>query len=361
MSDDMEDLGQLRHFEEGVRHVLNEKAAGIDPHDRIDAILAAGAPMKRRTTYWVIGAAAAFVLVAALGIGYMLQNRTQGSMSTAGAPAQNDRAGAQSGSTASVATGAPEKTSTVVPAATWAMPVYEVVTGTSTQPWLLNRTFITAPDPGDRAARVQAAITALLSGTTSDGKQIAIYGYQQPWTAGTTATVTVTDTQIGIVLNQAGATGLSADQQRIAVQSLVWTVTAAAQLNVPVRVEVTGGKAAFASKPAGNYARPDSTASYTDLVPIWADSPTPGATVTVPVTVTGQACVFEAQFSWELLQGSTVVKSGNTTASIACPDYGTYTIALGSLPSGSYTIRLYDLSMKDGSVLYETRVPFMVG
>jgi hypothetical protein len=95
------------------------------------------------------------------------------------------------------------------------MPVYEVVTGTSTQPWLLNRTFITVPDAG--TARVQAAITALLSGTTSDGKQIAIYGYQQPWTAGTTATVTVTDSQIGIVLNQAGASGLSSDQQRIAV------------------------------------------------------------------------------------------------------------------------------------------------
>jgi len=358
MSDDMEDLGQLRHFEEGVRHVLNEKAAGIDPHDRLDAILAVGAPMKRRTTYWLIGAAAVFVLVAALGIGYMLQNRTQGSMSTAGAPAQNDRAGAQSESTASVATSAPEKTSTVVPTATWAMPVYEVVTGTSTQPWLLNRTFITVPDAG--TARVQAAITALLSGTTSDGKQIAIYGYQQPWTAGTTATVTVADTQIGIVLNQAGATGLSADQQRIAVQSLVWTATAAAQLNVPVRVEVTGGKAAFASKPAGNYARPASTSSYTDLVPIWIDSPTPGATLKAPVTVTGQACVFEAQFPWQVLQGSTVVKSGSATASIACPDYGTYSISVGSLTAGTYTIRMQDISPKDGSVAYETRVPFIV-
>jgi len=358
MSDDMEDLGQLRHFEEGVRHVLNEKAAGIDPHDRLDAILAAGAPMKRRTTYWLIGAAAVFVLVAALGIGYMLQNRTQGSMSTAGAPAQNDRAGAQSESTASVV---PEKSTTsVVPTGTWAMPVYEVVTGTSTQPWLLNRTFITVPDAGDRTARVQAAVTALLSGTTSDGKQIAIYGYQQPWTAGTTATVTVADTQIGIVLNQAGATGLSADQQRIAVQSLVWTATAAAQLNVPVRVEVTGGKAAFASKPAGNYARPASTSSYTDLVPIWIDSPTPGATLKAPVTVTGQACVFEAQFPWQVLQGSTVVKSGSATASIACPDYGTYSISVGSLTAGTYTIRMQDISPKDGSVAYETRVPFIV-
>jgi hypothetical protein len=356
MSNDLGDLGEYRNFEEGVRMSLHIKADSINPNDRLDAILASEAPAKRRTGYWLIGASAVFVLVAALGIGYMLQNRTQGSMSTAGAPAQNDRAGAQSVS------GAPEKATTtaVVPTATWAMPVYEVVTGTSTQPWLLNRTFITVPDAGDRTARVQAAITALLSGTTSDGKQIAIYGYQQPWTAGTTATVTVADTQIGIVLNQAGATGLSADQQRIAVQSLVWTATAAAQLNVPVRVEVTGGKAVFATKPAGNYARPASTTSYTDLVPIWADSPTPGATVTVPVTVTGQACVFEAQFSWELLQGSTVVKSGNTMASIACPDYGTYSIPLGSLSAGSYTIRLYDLSMKDGSVFYETRVPFVV-
>jgi len=359
MSDDMDDLGQLRHFEEGVRHVLNEKAAGIDPHDRLDAILAVGAPMKRPTTYWLIGAAAVFVLVAALGIGYMLQSRTQASVSTAGAPAQNDRAGAQSGAASS---SAPEKATTtaVVATGTWAMPVYEVVTGTSTQPWLLNRTFITVTDAGDRTARVRAAITALLSGTTSDGKQIAIYGYQQPWTAGTTATVTVADTQIGIVLNQAGATGLTTDQQRIAVQSLVWTATAAAQLNVQVRVEVTGGKAVFATKPAGNYARPASTTSYTDLVPIWIDSPTPGAVVKVPVAVTGQACVFEAQFSWELLQGSTVVKSGNTMASNGCPDYGTYTTNLGSLPSGTYTIRVEDISAKDGSIAYETRVTFTV-
>ena len=358
MSGDMDDLGQFRQFEQGVRHVLDEKAAGIDPHDRLDAILAAGAPMKRRTGYWLIGAAAVFVLVAALGIGYMLQNRTTTTMSSAGgaaAPAQNDQAGPRS---PAVATSAQEKTTPTT--STWAMPVYEVVTGTSTQPWLLNRTFITAPDAGDQTANVQSAVTALLSGTTSDGKQIAIYGYQQPWTAGTTATVTVSGSQIGIVLNQAGVTGLTADQQRIAVQSLVWTATAAAQLSVPVHVEVTGGQAMFASKPAGNYARPDSTQSYTDLVPIWVDDPVSGATLASPVTVTGQACVFEAQFSWELLQGSTVVKSGNTMATIGCPDRGTYSIALGSLPTGSYTIRLYDTSMKDGSVAYETRMPFVV-
>jgi Immunoglobulin-like domain of bacterial spore germination/Sporulation and spore germination len=287
-----------------------------------------------------------------------LSNRTTASSASGAAgPAQNDKAGQRSEATPAVAPASAQATDAPTPAAgPWAMPLYEVVTGTSTQPWLLNRTFVTVSDPGDRAARVQAAITALLP----NGAQPGIYGYQQAWAPDTTAAVTVTDTQIGIVLNQAGPAGLTADQQRIAVQSLVWTATAAAQLNVPVRVEVAGGKAAFASKPAGNYVRPAAAESYKDLVPIWVDSPIPGAGITVPVTVTGEACVFEAQFTWQLLQGTTVVTSGSTTATSGCPDRGTYSIALGSLPSGSYTIRLYETSMKDGSVAYETRVAFTV-
>jgi hypothetical protein len=237
------------------------------------------------------------------------------------------------------------------------MPLYEVVTGTSTSPWLLNRTFVSVPDPGDRSARVQAAITALLA---ADAKNITVNGYQQPWKPGTTATVTVTDTQIGIVLSQAGTAGLSAQQQSIAVQSLVWTATAAAQLTVPVRVEVTGGQGAFASKPAGTYSRPSTTTSYTDLVPIWFDSPLQNASVASPVTVTGQACVFEAQFPWQLMQGSTVVKTGSGKASIACPDYGTFSISLGTLAAGTYTMQAADISAKDGSTTYEARVTFTV-
>ena len=356
MSDGMGDLGDFRHFEEGVRMSLHDQADSVNPNHRLGAILASEAPAKRRTGYWLMGAAAVFVLVAALGLGYLLQNHTQGSVASgAAAPVQNDKAGNAPDATPAVAPSSPERSMGTV-TSTWAMPLYEVVTGTSTHPWLLNRTFATVTDPGDRTARVQAAITALLP----NGGPTSVYGYQQPWAPNTTAVVTVTDTQIGIVLNQAGPAGLTADQQRIAVQSLVWTATAAAQLTVPVTIQVAGGAAIFATKPGGSYARPDSTQSSMDLVPIWADSPTPGSTVTVPVTVTGQACVFEAQFSWQLLQGSTVVSSGSAMASIACPDYGTYTITLGSLPAGSYTIRLYDTSMKDGSVAYETRVPFTV-
>ncbi|HSN11555.1 MAG TPA: Gmad2 immunoglobulin-like domain-containing protein, partial [Propionibacteriaceae bacterium] len=294
---DMEDLGRLRAFEEGVRSSLRDKAEEISPSHRLNVILDAEAPARRRTGYWLAGVAAMFVLIAALGVGYLLGNngmRTASTSSGAAAPAQKDGAGTKAGVTPSSAE-APKTAA----AATWAMPVYYVVTGTSVTPWLLTRTFLTVPDPGNNTARVQAAVNAALSGASGGGR--GVYGLQQPWVAGTTATVTATSSQLGIVLSQAGVSGLSADQQRVAVQSLVWTATASAQLNVGVRVEVSGGMPVFATKPAGTYSRPST--SYTDLVPIWVDSPAPGASVSSPVTVTGQACVNEASFQWQLLQG----------------------------------------------------------
>jgi hypothetical protein len=356
MSDGMDDLGQLRSFEEGVRMSLHQRADQVNPNDRLGAILAAEAPARRRTGYWIASVAAMFVLIAALGVGYLLNNNgMRTATSGAAAPAQKDNAGTSGGAAPSTVAVSTQSTP-VAPSATWAMPLYQVVTGTSVQPWLLTRTFVSTPDPGDRTARVQAAVTAVLTG--GSGNASGVYGLQKPWARGTTATVTATDTQLGIVLSQPGVAGLTADQQRVAVQSLVWTATAAAQLNVGVRVEVTGGQAVFATKPAGTYVRP--TTSYTDLVPIWVDSPLPGASVSSPVTVTGQACVFEAQFQWQLLKGTAVVDSGNTAATSGCPTQGSYSISLGARPAGTYTLRLYDLSMKDGSVFYETRVSFTV-
>ena len=357
MSDETNDLGQFREFEHGVRRGLVMKADGIQPNERLGAILAAGEP-KRRSPLWIVAAAAVFVLVAALGIGYLLQNQNNTAASTtAGAPAQQDKATANDQSREASPSTAGAVPSTSTNSAVWAMPVYSVVSGTSTQPWLVTRTFVSVPDAGDRTKRVEAAIAATLSGT-ADGKALVLYNAQHPWRAGTTATVTVTDTLITVSLNQPGTLGLVATQQRIAVQSLVWTATAAAQLTVPVRVQLATGGGVFATVPAGNYSRP--ATAYTDLVPIWIDSPAAGATVASPVKVSGQACVFEAQFSWEVLQGATVVASGNAMASIGCPDRGEYSFTTGTLAPGAYTIRVWEVSMKDGGVQYETRVPITV-
>ncbi len=79
-----------------------------------------------------------------------------------------------------------------------------------------------------------------------------------------------------------------------------------------------------------------------------------------PVKVSGQACVFEAQFSWQVLRGTAVVAEGNAMASSGCPDRGDYSFTTGALSPGSYTIRVWEVSMKDGGVQYETRVPITV-
>jgi hypothetical protein len=334
------------------------------PRERLGTILAAAEP-KRRSAMWIVGAAALFVLVAALGIGYLLRNQIVASTSTAAgaAPGNQDKASdprVQAGSAGS-STPTPSPLTTAASGGLWAMPVYAVVTGTSTQPWLLDRVYFReAATAQNLDEEVQQAVTTLVTGVAPDGQKLAPYNYQQPWNPGTTVTTNVTEKLITVTLSQPGRVGLTALQQRIAVQSLVWTATAAAQQMVPVRVELVGGRGVFATTPAGNYSRPAAAESYSDLVSIWVDTPYIGATVASPVNIQGEACVFEAQFSWELLQGTTVVKSGNATATSGCPDRGSYVVELGSLAGGAYTIRLWEVSMKDGGVQYETRVPFTV-
>lgn len=360
---DMDDLGEFRDFEQEVRRGLSAKADAIAPGDRLHAILDAGEP-RRRSVWWVVSAAAVFVLVAVMGVSYLVSSLGGSTASTVSGAAQPDRGAAQPETTPGESTKAgampsvSEVTAPSVPAGSWAMPVYAVVTGTGTQPWLLNRVFLRQSAPADTAAAVQMAVATLLTGQAPDGTRLNPYAIQQPWNTGTTATVTVADDAITIILNQPGRGGLTVQQQKIAVQSLVWTATAAAQKNVPVRVEVVHGRNAFVAAPAGTYERP--AESYTDLVPIWIDVPSLGASVASPVTVTGEACVFEAQFSWELFQGRTVVASGNAMANSGCPVRGTYSIPLGSLAAGEYTIRVWEVSMKDGSVSYETSTTFTV-
>ena len=104
MSDELGDLGEFRRFEEGVRMSLHDQADKVIPNHRLGAILDAEAPAKRRTGYWLIGVAAAFVLVAVLGLGFLLTNHTQGTAASgAAAPAQNDQAGKQGAVTPEVA------------------------------------------------------------------------------------------------------------------------------------------------------------------------------------------------------------------------------------------------------------------
>lgn len=88
-------------------------------------------------------------------------------------------------------------------------------------------------------------------------------------------------------------------------------------------------------------------ASDEKLSPVQVDSPSDGATVASPFTVTGRAAAFEANVQWELVQGSTVVEQGFTTAAECCT-LSPYTFDV-SAPPGDYTLVVHDEDASGGA------------
>ncbi len=88
-------------------------------------------------------------------------------------------------------------------------------------------------------------------------------------------------------------------------------------------------------------------ASDEKLSPVQVDTPSDGATVDSPFSVTGRAAAFEANVQWELLQGSTVVKQGFTTAEECCT-LSPYSFEV-TAPPGSYTLVVHDEDASGGA------------
>ncbi len=154
--------------------------------------------------------------------------------------------------------------------------------------------------------------------------------------------------------------------QRLAVQALVWTVTAAVQqASAPVPVTVASGGPIFESVGTNVFKRPGDERAFE------RDRHRSGWTARMrarrcpagrPVVVTGQACVFEANVTWELRKGGAVVTQGATpwpAPAARSRVRGRSTSAPS--PPVSYEFRAIDVSAKDGSVTFQNIVPFTVG
>jgi hypothetical protein len=128
--------------------------------------------------------------------------------------------------------------------------------------------------------------------------------------------------------------------------------------DVGVRFRSADGRPLFGHIPGDRtWRQGDVTA--TPLASIWIDDP--GTTVAGPdTTARGIASVFEAALRWELLRGGSVVGSGSTMASAGAPARGTWKVRLTGLVPGSYELRVFALSAKDGSVAAERRTTFEV-
>ena len=358
-----------------LRVALDERAAEIEPGDRLDEILERARPHRAAgvNRSWLLLAAAAAVLAVVAGVWLGLPD---GSQPVPGGidrplPSATPSVGSTATEPPAPSTSEPTPTPTPTPTATTAgalavLPVYYVAPiGDDARMVRLYREWLTsagvargADDQARARAAVELAMTAVPPGTD---------GYLRTWDGVDLLDVSVTDARITITLSGPGTTAFPEDTERVTVQQLVWTAQAAVgKGTIPVRFELADGSGAmFGTQPVDRtYNRPASRDLYhEDLAPIWVTTPTRGQVLPAgrAVTVRGEACVFEATVSWELLREGTVVDNGFVTASVGAPDRGTYDIRLGSPRPGSYTVRVFELSAVDGRrVSAETTMPFTV-
>jgi hypothetical protein len=364
--------GEFDRIERQLRHALVTEAERIRPDDRLDTILhtahesgATGSGSGATRRWLVPVAAAAAVAAIAGGMWWSRQDDTPPPTPPASS-GPSVATSAPATPTPSV-TSSPSGSSTSGPGATQSipLPVYFVgPVGDSKGTPRLFREFIRQdlPAPITDSARAKAALELAMNAQPYSNTD----GYLQPWSGTKVTSVSVTPSQITIGLSNGGASGFDAQTQRLAVQELVWTAQAAVgKGTIPVRFDLGGnGTALFGQfSTSKTYNRPPSDQLYTELAPIWVTTPSRDQVLAAskPVIVTGQAIVFEGNVTWQLRQGSTVVKSGHTTATAGAPAQGSYTFSLGRLSPGTYSIRVYELSMADGSsVVGEKVVTFTV-
>jgi hypothetical protein len=217
------------------------------------------------------------------------------------------------------------------------------------------RTDVAGTDPEAKAlAALRVAMGASPQGST----------YLSAWQGVSPQQVTVASDVI--VVRLSSGSPAQGDVAGFATEQLVWTVQAAAGKGLlPVRFELSdGGSEVAPGHPVSQaYNRPSKAAdAFAVLAPLWIDEPARGATFPVGarVTVKGQASTFEANVQWQLLRAGAEVAKSYTTATIGAPDRGTYAFRTGALTAGSYVIRVFELSPKDGSVSAEQRIPFTV-
>ena len=407
MSNDRTPFGgdDFTDIEERLRVALAQEVRDMEPDDRLDEIRAevgAGAHGAGRPRWLApVGAAAAVAAVAVVAWVGLRPGTTPPvpvapnpasstasapSVPTSSAPPPSATSASATSAAPSSATSAPSPSATSAPPSSatsapppsappapspsatspappatkpFAVPGY-FVTPYGTNNLGLVREYIGTQLPANADAAAQGA--AALSVSLNAAPYAKSDGYLQPWPSGTTAKVTLASNEIQVVLSGPGVTGLAAEQQRIAVQQVVWAVTAGVQQNVPVRISVAAGGNIFETMPASVYKRPADAQAYQDLAPIWVDTPSRDQVLPsgAPVVVKGQACTFEANVQWELKRGNAVVRQDHTTASSGCPQQGSWSVDLGTLTVGTYTFRAFELSAADGSLRAQKVVSFSV-
>jgi len=162
-------------------------------------------------------------------------------------------------------------------------------------------------------------------------------------TPATVVTVDLSAFPPGAVLCDAPASFYEARDQQLA-----WTVRTVIGEPRPVRISVEGGRTYGSGRADPNA-----------LSPVLLGAPVDGDDVTSPVTVTGTSDTFEANVVWEVLRDDGDVVDQGVTMGGTLGERGPFRFSV-DLPPGEYTVRAYETSAEDGSVVAEDTKAFSV-
>ncbi|GAB3593933.1 hypothetical protein GCM10027446_16950 [Angustibacter peucedani] len=331
--------------------VLDHDAEALEPSDRLAELRARTHRDARRRP--VLAAACAALVAGGTAVGVGLLGRDPGPTAPAVPTGVTSAATPNPSGSASGSTPSPTTSQHLV---TFVLPVYYL--GQDGERLALYREFhrLQLADRGyvwrdgawqnnaiyDLVGPLQLAVGEATKPTAVLDPDLA-----SPWQLGSRAAVVVDQTDrvvtIDLPAHEGEAHGRTAEQARLAVQQLVWTVTAVQQdadLGVRLLVDGRPGRL-FGSVPVGDVVHRASP-SYDVLGSLWVEAPDEGQQVSGPVTLRGSACTFEANVGWQLLRDGQVVDSGSTTASSGCPSRGSWSVALGRLEPGGYTFRAFE-------------------
>jgi len=132
-----------------------------------------------------------------------------------------------------------------------------------------------------------------------------------------------------------------------AQQQLAWTVRDATGSSGPVEVVIDGA-----------VLRPV-VADPAALSPISIESPTDGATVSSPVTISGTSDTFEATVVWQVVSEDTSFTEAGSTMGGTMGERAPFEFTV-DLEPGTYTARAYAEDMETGGLFAEDTVTFTV-
>lgn len=338
--------------EERLRAALRGRADLVDPRDRLDEVLEAARTGRARRWAPLLAAAAVAAVVGGVWVVHPFGPERAATPARPG-PSAASSPSASSPSASSPSSPAPSPSTTpttTTPVAGTPLPVYVIGSEVAEVPdgrFGLRRTWMastaTAADQRVRAA-VDAALDAPVPIVDTP-----------PWEGVDVAAVRVSTN--GVTVDLTGRPQPVAEAvDTLALDQVGWTAQAVlGRGNLPVTVRSGGQVLRVVTRPAADQ-------WWSVLADVWVTSPTDGAVVPAagPVVVRGEASVFEAALTWTLQRGGTTVRSGSLTASAGAPARGTYSVDLGRLDPGTYTVAVEAFSPKDGSVSASDVVTFTV-